>query len=65
MLAMASGGNLGIPDAYTMIPLALLRCIRRMPRALQPTALLIRFFAAFILSCGVTHLKVWPESIRS
>jgi hypothetical protein len=62
LLALVAG-NVSITLAYTLIPLALLRCIKHMPRVLQPGTFLLRFFAAFILSCGVTHvmaiLVIW------
>jgi hypothetical protein len=48
--------NLGIGLAYTLIPLALIRCIRHLPRVLRPGTFLLHFFAAFILSCGLTHV---------
>jgi hypothetical protein len=61
-------GNFAIAVAYTLIPLALLRCIRHLPIALQPGAFLLRFFATFIFSCGVTHvleiLVIWDPAYR-
>ena len=63
LLATLAAGNLGIALAYTLIPIALLRCVRHMPKVLQPGSFLLRFFAAFILSCGMTHvmaiLVIW------
>lgn len=61
-------GNFLIALAYTLIPLALLRCVRRLPSALQPASFLLRFFAAFIFSCGATHLMailvIWYPCYR-
>jgi hypothetical protein len=60
--------NLSIALAYTMIPLALLRSIRNVPGVLLPATFLLRFFAAFILSCGATHvmaiLVIWYPCYR-
>ncbi|MBV8771159.1 MAG: hypothetical protein JO166_02345 [Deltaproteobacteria bacterium] len=62
LLALVAG-NLAIALAYTLIPLALLRCIRHLPSVLRPGSFLLRFFAAFIVSCGATHvmaiLVIW------
>lgn len=51
-------GNLGIAIAYFIIPTALRHFVGK--RKDLPYPHMFRLFAAFILSCGVTHLiKVW------
>ena len=51
-------GNLGIALAYFLIPAALRYFIGK--RKDLPYAHMFRLFAAFILSCGLTHIvKVW------
>ncbi len=51
-------GNLGIAFAYFMIPAALRYFIGK--RRDLPYGYMFKLFAAFILSCGITHIaKVW------
>jgi len=51
-------GNLGVAIAYFTIPIALRKFIGK--RADLPYTYMFKLFAAFILSCGVTHLiKIW------
>ncbi len=58
LLFVFIAGNLGIAIAYFLIPLALQRFIGR--RKDLPYPHMFKLFAAFILSCGITHLaKIW------
>lgn len=51
-------GNVGIAVAYFLIPMALRHFIGK--REDLPYPHMFRLFAAFILSCGITHVvKVW------
>lgn len=58
LLALFVGANLGIALAYFVIPLALRYFVGQ--RKDLPYPHMFKLFAAFILSCGITHLvKVW------
>jgi signal transduction histidine kinase len=58
LLCVFIAGNLGISLAYFVIPLALRYFIGK--RSDLPYAHMFKLFAAFILSCGLTHLvKIW------
>lgn len=58
LLFVFIAGNLGIALAYFLIPVALQRFIGK--RKDLPYPFMFKLFAAFILSCGITHLtKIW------
>lgn len=58
LLAIFIAGNLGIAIAYFIIPAALRYFIGQ--RKDLPYPHMFQLFAAFILSCGITHImKVW------
>jgi len=58
LIAVFIAGNVGIAIAYFLIPAALRYFIGK--RTDLPYAHMFKLFAAFILSCGITHLiKVW------
>ncbi|HEY9734369.1 MAG TPA: ATP-binding protein [Drouetiella sp.] len=58
LLCVFIAGNLGIAIAYFLIPVALQRFIGK--RKDLPYPFMFKLFAAFILSCGLTHLaKIW------
>lgn len=58
LLIVFISGNVGIAIAYFLIPMALQRFIGK--RRDLPYPHMFRLFAAFILSCGLTHLaKIW------
>lgn len=58
LLCVFIAGNTGIAIAYFLIPLALQRFIGK--RQDLPYPFMFKLFAAFILSCGITHLaKIW------
>ncbi|CAN5314758.1 hypothetical protein BH10CYA1_BH10CYA1_54550 [soil metagenome] len=58
LLFVFIAGNLGIALAYFLIPTALQRFIGK--RKDLPYPYMFKLFAAFILSCGITHLaKIW------
>lgn len=58
LLFVFIAGNLGIAIAYFIIPAALRYFIGK--RADLPYPHIFKLFAAFILSCGITHLaKIW------
>lgn len=58
LLCVFIAGNLGIAIAYFLIPVALQRFIGK--RKDLPYPFMFKLFAAFILSCGITHLaKIW------
>jgi signal transduction histidine kinase len=58
LLLVFISANLGIAIAYFLIPVALRYFIGK--RKDLPYPFMVKLFAAFILSCGITHIaKVW------
>ncbi len=58
LLITMIAGNVGIALAYFLIPAALRHFVKN--RKDLPYGFMFKLFAAFILSCGLTHLvKVW------